>query len=166
MSKNIQDIITEKNKVYTLYTNSKKQTIYLENNLLDLSKNILDAFFETKENNLTYVINKCLNSLSEIEKKAIEAGLNTNSGRRKSFAYISNIIGYSDTWTAVKFNSGLRKLKHPSRSRQIIYIFREFNKLRKKTYFDDNFLKNYLFERYKFEVNLFRYIFGEKFLDN
>ena len=68
MSKNIQDIITEKNKVYTLYTNSKKQTIYLENNLLDLSKNILDAFFETKENNLTYVINKCLNSLSEIEQ--------------------------------------------------------------------------------------------------
>lgn len=129
---------------------------------------LLDSFFNSKPTDLKQVVETALSSIEEIERTVIHHRFqvyeNTQTGTKVHFLLSYEDISirtlYSATWVRIKFLKGMRKLKHPSRSRKLRRIVIEMNKFAKDHDISKEDLRNYMDSNLLFQRLLVEKVFG------
>jgi hypothetical protein len=145
--------------------NSNVVSIYKKKN--DIIK-LLNDFIKEEPNNIKENFEAALSSLQDIEKKVIlhrfqvylDVQTNIKTNFILSYEDISYKVGYSPTWVRIKYLHGLRKMKHPSRTRKIIKSWKNIKDFVKKNNISKEDFKNYVNDNLYLENLIFSSVFG------
>lgn len=103
----------------------EKNTISLEGNLKLIDNNYSLTIKENDNYFLTDAINRVINTLQPREKKIIEMRYGLNGNYEMSFTEIGEIFGLTKTRISQIEAKAMRRLRHPSRARQLSEFINE-----------------------------------------
>ena len=153
--------LLESQNLYKESQSLYKETIIAEQQLMNL------FFLNNKLYPLKDEVIRALGSITGAESTILRIALSKDPSYRNEslhgrlhYRYVSSKVDFSETWVSTLFNRGLRKLKHPSRSRKLKRYLSLNKEFLKWSSLDKSIVTDYLKENFYFETNLLCWVFG------
>lgn len=160
MNNTIEKLIQEKTKIQYQHDLCVEQSQLLEKQLRitegklnAAEKKLMKTYFSIKNNSPKYYARRILDTIPHMEANAIQYCLNSDYPtirsfyRRREFWRLADWLDYSESGANKIFKRSLRRLRHKSRSKQLLPVLQNNKEFLKITQIKEDVLGAFLKEK-------------------